>query len=126
MGDPQINKNQEIKMETVMVEHVIKLSKFHTDVLAHNENSVTEYVQQLAVNAAEREAHRLAQAEINTALNDPKKKPTMKMDRDTIVKAKFDAPGYLDAVARRKVAAEAQEAQRVAEEKLRKAREAAK
>ena len=107
------------------MEHVIKLSKFHTDVLAHNENSVTEYIQQLAVNAAEREAHRLAQAEINTALNDPKKKPTMKMDRDTIVKAKFDAPGYLDAVARRKVAAEAQEAQRVAEEKLRKAREAA-
>ena len=114
MGDPQINKNQEIKMETVMVEHVIKLSKFHTDVLAHNENSVTEYIQQLAVNAAEREAHRLAQAEINMALNDPKRKPTMKMDRDTIVKAKFDTPGYLDAVARRKAKAEEREAREAA------------
>jgi len=113
-------------MEAVMVEHVIKLSKFHTDVLAYNQNSVTEYIQQLAVNAAKREAHRLAQAEINTALNDPKKKPTMKMDRDSIVKAKFDAPGYLNAVARRKVQNEAQEARRVAEQKLQEVRESAK
>lgn len=109
-----------------MVEHTIKLSIFHTAVLAHNQTSVTEYIEQLATNAANQEAHRLAQAEINTALNDPKKKPTMKMDRGTIVQAKFDAPGYMNAAGRREAQAKAQEAEREAQENLRKARDAGK
>ena len=98
------------------MDHLIKLSKFQTAVLEHSQNNATEYIQQLAINAAGQEVERISKREINTVLNDPKKKPKMTMDKETIVQEMFDAPGYLNAVDRRAAQAKVREKQRQADE----------
>lgn len=94
----------------------IEISQFQHDVLAHNQSSVPEYIKRLATREADIEAHRLAGRIVNHALDDPKKSPQMKMDRESIVKSMFADPKYLNAAGRRaaqkKTAATQEKAQR--------------
>ncbi len=99
----------------------INISQFQNDVLAHNQSSVGLFIQGLATRAADVEAIRLADREIRDALDDPKKNPTLTMDREAIVKAKFAAPDYKNAAAR---LADQEKAQKALEKAQKAARQA--
>lgn len=88
----------------------IEISQFQHDVLAHNQSDVGLFIQELATRAASIEAVRLAEREIRSALDDPKKSPKMTMSREAIVEAKFAAPGYKNAAVRLADQAKAQKA----------------
>lgn len=85
------------------------ISDFQYAVLAHNQVSVADYVQDQTERTADAETRRLAERAIQAALNDSETEATMTMDRTEIVNDIFANPEYKNAEQRKAAREQAQQ-----------------